>query len=215
MGSVGARAAPTDPNVVSVLDFGADPTGVADATTAFQAALTSLAATGGTVLVPSGNFTFTGSLTVPPSVALTGTFAVVPSHDVAQRSPVPARGSVLIVRGGRGTEAGAFLNVGEDGAVRGLCMWWDANVQGAAPAQYPYAIALTANNAAVEDVELLNPWNGISAVQAARHYIARVQGQPANIGIFVDQTYDIGRIEDVHVSAARSLVAAAAPIACI
>lgn len=25
-----------------------------------------------------------------------------------------------------------------------------------------------------------------------------MQGQPLNIGLFVDETYDIGRIEDVH-----------------
>jgi len=45
---------------------------------------------------------------------------------------------------------------------------------------------------------LLGAWNGIAAVAAHRHYIARVQGQPINIGVFVDETYDIGRIEDVH-----------------
>jgi len=66
------------------------------------------------------------------------------------------------------------------------------------PLQYPYAISMQGNNPAVEDVELLNPFNGISAVQAHRHYLARIQGQPINLGIFVDQTYDIGRIEDVH-----------------
>lgn len=27
---------------------------------------------------------------------------------------------------------------------------------------------------------------------------AQVQGQPINIGIYVDQTYDIGRIENAH-----------------
>jgi len=31
-----------------------------------------------------------------------------------------------------------------------------------------------------------------------RHYIARVQGQPINTGIYIDQTYDIGRVENVH-----------------
>jgi hypothetical protein len=31
-----------------------------------------------------------------------------------------------------------------------------------------------------------------------RHYIARIQGQPLNIGVFIDSTYDIGRIENVH-----------------
>ncbi len=35
-------------------------------------------------------------------------------------------------------------------------------------------------------------------MQAHRHYIARIQGQPLNIGVYVDQTYDIGRVEDVH-----------------
>jgi len=57
---------------------------------------------------------------------------------------------------------------------------------------------MTGDNAAVTDVELLNSFNGISAVQAHRHYIARVQGQPLQTGLFVDQTYDIGRIENVH-----------------
>jgi len=187
------------PSVVSVLDFGADATGAADSTAAFQAALDSLAARGGEVTVPDGNFTFQGSLAFPPGLTLSGTFAAVPSHDVAQGAPPPARGSVLIPRGGRGNASGAaFLALAEDCAVRGLVIWHDGNARGAPPAEYPYAISLAGNNAAVEDVELLNPWNGISAVKAARHYIARVQGQPANIGIFVDETYDIGRIEDVH-----------------
>jgi len=48
------------------------------------------------------------------------------------------------------------------------------------------------------DIQCLNCWNAIRAVMAGRHYIARIQGQPSNIGIFVDETYDIGRIEDVH-----------------
>ena len=82
-----------------------------------------------------------------------------------------------------------------DCAVRGLVFYYPENIRGQAPAAYPYSIALTGNNPAVEDVELLNPFNGISAVGAARHYIARVQGQPANVGIFIDQTYDIGRVE--------------------
>jgi hypothetical protein len=46
---------------------------------------------------------------------------------------------------------------------------------------------MTENNAAVTDVECLNCFNAISAVRAHRHYIARVQGQPINIGIFIDE----------------------------
>lgn len=66
------------------------------------------------------------------------------------------------------------------------------------PAPYPYAVQLINMNAAVTDVEILNAFNGISAVGAHRHYIARIQGQPLNVGVYIDSTYDIGRIEDVH-----------------
>ena len=188
-----------------MLDFGAVGDGVTDNTAAFQAALTSLAATGGTVLVPDGNFSFSSSLVFPPAVALQGTFASVPSHDVAQGASIPNRGSILLVRGSRGNAAGPpFMTLVGDCAVRGLVFYYPENIQKQAPAPYPYAIALTGNNPAVEDVELLNPFNGISAVGAARHYIARVQGQPANVGIFIDQTYDIGRIEDVHWRVSRA-----------
>lgn len=42
--------------IVSVLDFGADPTGVVNATAAFQAAVDSLDPTGGTVYAPKGTY---------------------------------------------------------------------------------------------------------------------------------------------------------------
>jgi hypothetical protein len=49
---------------VSVLDYGADPTGVADSTTAFQNAINSMGTLGGTVWVPPGLYTIDGTLTV-------------------------------------------------------------------------------------------------------------------------------------------------------
>jgi hypothetical protein len=41
---------------VSVLDFGADPTGVSDSSTAFQNAINALSSNGGTILVPTGTY---------------------------------------------------------------------------------------------------------------------------------------------------------------
>ena len=38
-------------------------------------------------------------------------------------------------------------------------------------------------------VEMLGCWNCVAAVYAGRHYIARVQGQALNIGVFVDRTH--------------------------
>lgn len=49
---------------VSVLDFGADPTGATESTTAFQNAINSLSANGGTVFVPPGTYVV-GTLDFP------------------------------------------------------------------------------------------------------------------------------------------------------
>jgi len=49
---------------VSVLDFGADPTGVADCTTAFKNAF-AVWPSSGTLLIPAGTYMFTGTVTTP------------------------------------------------------------------------------------------------------------------------------------------------------
>lgn len=54
---------------VSVLDFGADPTGAADSAAAFQAAINSL--TAGTVVLPAGSF-LSSALTLKTGVSLVG-----------------------------------------------------------------------------------------------------------------------------------------------
>jgi hypothetical protein len=181
---------------VSVLDFGAlGDFNVTDNTAPFQAALSSLASTGGTVIVPAGGYMFLGTLELPQGVSLVGTFTTVPAHDHSLRHD----GSLLLPRAGRGSEAGApFVLVGVDCTLKGFTIVYPDVDGSLAPVPYPWTIQMLGDNAAVTDVELLNSWNGINATLAHRHYIARVQGQPVNIGIFVDATYDIGRIEDVR-----------------
>jgi hypothetical protein len=39
---------------------------------------------------------------------------------------------------------------------------------------------------------------GIDAYSSARHLIRNVSGQPLRRGVFVDEIYDVGRIENVH-----------------
>ena len=57
--TLGARAA----DVVNVLDWGADPTGVLDSTAAFQAALNSTSGGNKGVIVPAGVFLISSTLT--------------------------------------------------------------------------------------------------------------------------------------------------------
>lgn len=195
---------PTLMNVVSVTDFGAVGDGITDNTQAFQAAMNSLATSntsgGGTVYVPSGLFAFDGSLIFPNSVNLVGTFLVVPSHNVGQTGGgIPTNGSILMPRGNRNNPNGtAFLVMTVDCTVHGFTIYYPDQVPDQAPVPYPWTISMTGNNIAVTDVELLNSWNGILAEQAHRHYIARIQGQPINIGISIADIYDIGRVENVH-----------------
>jgi len=55
---------------VSVLDFGADPTGVADSTAAIQAALTAMSGTGTYVYMPTGTYKVSSALLVPTLTGL-------------------------------------------------------------------------------------------------------------------------------------------------
>jgi len=209
---------PGGTNSLNVLDFGATSdcsslTNSASNVASFQAALDAAAqAGGGMVFAPSGCYAFDGELTVSAGVTLAGSWQTVPSHGVTNgHKPVDGVGTSLLPLANRGcaavvsddgsTDGGCaspFITLTENAKLQGVSIFYPEQVTNEPPASYPYSIAMVGNNPAVTDVELLNSWNGISAVGAHRHYIARVQGQPTNIGLFVDATYDIGRIEDVH-----------------
>jgi hypothetical protein len=186
-------AAPTLASVVSVLDYGAlGDWNVTDNTAAFTAALAAVAGAGGIVFVPAGGYMFLGTLVIPEGVSLIGTYETVPAHDHSLRHD----GSLLLPRAGRGSAAGApFILVGVSCTLKGFSIVYPDVDPAAAPVPYPWTVQMLGDNAAVQDVELLNSWNGINATLAHRHYIARVQGQPVNIGLYIDQTYDIGRVE--------------------
>ena len=201
------KATPGD--YLYVTDFGAqggdcssNVTGAFDNTAAFQKTIDTAAADGGVdVYVPAGCYRFKGTLNLTEGVVLQGSYAYAPSHDHrgVPGTVMPDDGSVLLPLAGRGNEDGTpFLTMATNTVLKGLVIFHMEQEKVNVPVPYPYAIFMNGNNAMVEDVELLNPWNGIKAVKAPRHTILRVQGQPLNIGIYIDETYDIGRVEDVH-----------------
>jgi len=91
-----------------------------------------------------------------------------------------------------------FIKLNTDSTLKGVVIFYPDQVRNDVPRPYPYAVVMQGANAAVLQVELLNPYNGIDATGCARHLIRDVQGQPLRRGIYVDAIYDIGRIEDVH-----------------
>ena len=197
-----ASAAPS-PDIYSVRDFGAKGDGKTDDTAAFQKALDMAGqAGGGVVYAQRGNYFFAGHLNVPNAVTLKGVWESVPSH-VGLRNPGAPRptddGTTFLVTENRGKEEGpAFIKLNHNSTLKGVVLYYPEQNEAEEPATYPWAIAMRGKNPAVLSVELLNPYNGIDAAHNERHLIRDVQGQPLRRGIYVDDIYDIGRIENVH-----------------
>ncbi len=192
-----------EPGVLNVRDFGAKGDGQTDDTTAFQKALDAAAAArGGTVFAPAGNYLFAGRLNVPNAVTLRGVWESVPAHNGIRDAGLPRPtddGTTFLVTADAGTEdAPAFITLNVNSTLKGVVIYHPNQNPDAEPVPYPYAIAMRGKNPAVLAVELLNPYNGIDATQNERHLIRDVHGQPLRRGIYVDQIYDIGRIENVH-----------------
>lgn len=189
------------PMTWNVLDAGAVADGETDSTAAFQKALDNAAAAGGGIVqVPAGRYAIKGNLKVPANVTLQGTYRMPPTVN----RPIAAEigGSVLLAYAGRGSVDGEpFIRLaGNCSAVEGLVIlypeWKQTDVP---PVPYPPCIASQGTeNVAVQNCCLVNPYEGISFVLAHRHLIRNVTGYPIKRGIYVDQCYDIGHIENVH-----------------
>jgi hypothetical protein len=200
---INAAVAQTNMDTVSVLDFGAVADGKTDSTAAFQKALDAVGKSGGgIVFAPRGNYFFTGNLTVPAAVTLKGIWESVPSHIGIRNpgSPKPTDdGTTFLVTANEGKEdAPAFLTLHDNSTLKGVVIFYPKQNPEEEPKPYPWTIAMRGRNPAVLDVELLNAYNGIDATKNERHLIRNVSGQPLRRGIFVDDIYDVGRIENVH-----------------
>jgi hypothetical protein len=204
---VAAPAAGTQPSApvdsrYNVRDFGAVADGKTDDTAAFQAALDAAGrAGGGIVLAPRGVYLIKGNLRVPMAVTLEGVFEYSPAHAGIRDKglPRPEYGTTLLAVAGEGSESGPpFIHLTTNATLRGVTIYYPNQDPNATPKPYPYTIAMRDNNPAVLDVELLNPYNAIDASQNQRHLIRNVHGQALRRGVYVDQIYDIGRIENVH-----------------
>ncbi|AHF94740.1 hypothetical protein OPIT5_24535 [Opitutaceae bacterium TAV5] len=205
-------AAPATPPAVrrhtlSVLEHGAKGDTRTDDTRAFQAALDACAAQGGGVVeVPAGSYRFEGTLRIPANVTLRGTFTSAPDGDL-RRMLEGRLGSSLLVHAGRARpDSAPFIELtGANAVLEGFAIGypeWDPAV--IPPVPYPPTVAVEAHgkgpvdNIAILNCFFLNSWEAIRLVNAGRHLIRNVTGYPIRRGIYVDQIWDVGRIENVH-----------------
>jgi len=155
---------------------------------------------GGIVEIPAGTYRIYGHLVVPQDVTLQGVLQTAPTTRWAKWQEVG--GSVLLAYEGRGSEEGEpFIRLaGRHASIRGLTVvypeWKQSDVP---PVPYPPCVAsYNTENVSIQDCLLVNPYEAIRLVRAHRHLVRNVTGYPIKRGLYVDECYDIGRVENIH-----------------
>jgi hypothetical protein len=178
---------------INVMDFGAKGDAKTDDTGAIQSALDAAGVKGKTVFVPAGQYHIDGALDIPPGVTLQGEWQA-PHHAGI------GKGTQFFVTGHRGDENGPpVIMLHESSCVQGITFFYpEQTIED--PKPYPWTIRGEGMHGSVINVTLVGAWQGIDfgTLPNELHYISNVFGQPLKTGIFVDQTTDIGRIENVH-----------------
>ena len=183
----------------SVVNYGAVADGTTDNTEAFRNAIQAASSSGGTVLVPAGQYLVKGSLKLY-GVSLKG-------ENLAPRSWEPLNGSIILTTGGRDNEkAPALFEMRNSSAVSGITVYYpEQSVDDIHPYPWTFHIGCasldsTVFDCTIENVTLINSYNGIHAGpnENGRHRINSVFGCVLRRGIFVESVGDIGRIENVQ-----------------
>jgi hypothetical protein len=181
-------------NEVNVLDYGAKPDGKTDNTKSFQAALDRAGKTGGTVLVPIGKYRFDGSLAIPEGVCLKGSWE-------GPHTPDLDRGSTLLVYGGRDNEkAEPFITMLSNTTIRGLTIHYpEQKVSDIRP--YSWTIRRNGFRCSMIDLAIANTFNGIDCgtIPSGGQHLRNIDMAALRRGVYIDRSYDIGRIENVHI----------------
>lgn len=197
---------PSEDVPVAIIDvteapYNAMNDGSADATSAFNDAISrAVVAGGGVVFVPSGSYRLEGNLNIPERVILRGEWVNPENNKEVQ-------GTILMPYAGKGIEDGApFIKVNRGAGIKNLSIWYpEQSAESVSP--YPWTIHChpdgpqgSGNNTSVINVTLVNAYNGIKIGPNSNelHYIRNVYGTPLNQGIWLSQTTDIGRLMNVH-----------------
>jgi hypothetical protein len=177
----------------NVRDYNAKGDGTTDDTYAIQAAINAAGKTGGRVYLPPARYLVRESLQVLPGVSVIG------SANMPQYSD-PLIGTIILATVGRDNEAApALFELGSCSSVSGLTIYYpEQKVTDIHP--YSWTFHLQGNDNTLENVTLINSYNGIKVGPEAnvRHRIRSVVGCVLRRGLLVDGCTDIGRVENVQ-----------------
>ena len=201
-GSVARSAQARAADVANVLDFGADPTGAADSTTAFQAAL----ATGKACYAPKGAYRITGPLVVGANQALygdgrsstilnvstdfsPGASGVIALTGAELASPVVRDLQIAFAQAINATSRAGFKTLAAGGNL----------TTGIA---YPPAIIITSSNRfRILNIAISGAWDGIinaSGNHIGGYIIDNVEMGALDCGLWLDNQFDFGHVKSFH-----------------
>ena len=192
--------------VCTVKNFGAKADGKTDDTQAFQKALDYVNGLGGgAVFVPAGQYVIKGGLTVYESCNLVGEW-YNPNTEAAKM----ANGTILLAYGDKGKANGTpLLKVANGSAVIGVTVYYPEQ-SATSPVAYPVTMqaidCVGSNNSGYPTLKystLVNPYRGVNFGPTWNELgvLEHVYMTPLEIGVYVNMTTDIGRIEDLYISA--------------
>ncbi|MHB1356217.1 MAG: glycosyl hydrolase family 28-related protein, partial [Anaerolineae bacterium] len=178
---------------IDAQQFGTRGDGISDDTSALQRALDAASAQGGIVQLAPGQYRITGTIRIPVGVHLQGA-AMAPQYIK------PLLGTVILAYAGRDDETGPVLfDLGDSCSVSGVTVFYpEQKPRDIHP--YPYTFHLYGGDNTVENVTLINSYNGIQIgpEPTVRHRIRSVYGCVLRRGIFLDSCSDIGRLDNVQ-----------------
>jgi hypothetical protein len=188
-----AQDTPTARPPADLSSFGIKADGTSDDTAAIQKALDAAGKTGGTVVLPPARYLVAGSLKIPPGAGLEGIHNAVMGQG-------PLTGTVILTTAGRDKEdAPALFDMGSGTMVRGLMIFYPEQVATDVH-PYPWTFHLQGVDNTVENVTIVNTYNGVRVGPEVngRHRLRSVVGCALRRGLLVDNTHEIGRVENVH-----------------
>jgi hypothetical protein len=185
--------------VTTPQEYGAIGDGITDDSAAFQAAMNAVYNSGGpgggVIFVPAANYAFYNNLTIPTGVTLHGDW-----QDWTKNNGGLVGTTFKIYSGAGQSNGTPFITMNQSSTLKGINLWYP-NQNPNNIVSYPYSISANAD-CVVENVALVNSYQGIVGSQSHRHIFSTVVGTPLYAGIEVYDIYDIPLMQDIRFSPA-------------
>ena len=171
-----------------------------DATRALQALINAMNEKGGgTIFIPAGTYTFTGTLNIPEGVTIQGDWRA-PTAEHPE-----ATGTIFKIYSGRGNDnSTAFITMKPNTCVQGITFWYpEQDPQDIKP--YPVTIKMFDASSWGKDYTHVRNCTFVNSYRAVQQgpggngcpNVYNVYGTPLYLGLFMDAIADIGRFDYV------------------